>query len=246
LARELDLWASFDGGGANPMLPGLYRDGLLVGHESFNHGGGILDANWQVIRERGAKVNVTPRSDSQFFYGGNGTGINAIQDALDHGVRPGISNDNPSAYAIDMFEEMRTVYAFQRGLAQNAKFKGNANPPAPIAVRDVLEFATIRGADCCGLSHKCGSLTPGKEADLVMIRTNNIHLYSMNAIGAVVQSATVGHVDTVFIAGQVRKWRGKLTSKLVGRDLGRVRQLADESRNHLLTAAGWQLDIFSD
>ena len=112
MARELDLWISFDGGAGSPMLPELYRSGLLVGHETFNHGGGIPEPNWQVIRDRGAKVDVTPRSDSQFFYGGNGMGINAIQSVLDHNLRPGISNDNPSAYGIDMFEEMRTLYFF--------------------------------------------------------------------------------------------------------------------------------------
>jgi 5-methylthioadenosine/S-adenosylhomocysteine deaminase len=218
-----------------------------VGHESYNHGGGIPEANWQAMREHGAKITLAPRSDSQFFYGGAGTGINAIQDVLDHGMRPGISNDNPSAYGIDMFEEMHTVYFFQRAMAQHAKFEGKSNFPAAITARDVLEFATIRGAENCGLGDKCGSLTPGKEADLVMIRTDNMHLYSVNnAIGVVVQAATIGNVDTVFVAGQARKWRGQLTSKLVGHDLGKIRQLADESRNHLLTAAGWKLDIFSD
>lgn len=247
MARDLDLWISFDGGANSAMVPGFYRDGLLVGHESYNHGGGIPEANWQAMREHGAKITLAPRSDSQFFYGGAGTGINAIQDVLDHGMRPGISNDNPSAYGIDMFEEMHTVYFFQRAMAQHAKSEGKANFPAAITARDVLEFATIRGAENCGLGDKCGSLTPGKEADVVMIRTDNMHLYSVNnAIGVVVQAATIGNVDTVFVAGQARKWRGQLTNKLLGHDLGKIRQLADESRDYLLTAAGWKLDIFSD
>ena len=130
-------------------------------------------------------------------------------------------------------------------MAQYAKFSGKANPPAPITVRDVLEFATIRGAECCALDRKCGSLAVGKEADIVMIRTDNVHLYSPNnAFGTVVQAATLGNVDTVFIAGQLRKWRGKLTTNLFGVDLSKIRQLADKSRNHLLTATGWSLDVF--
>jgi cytosine/adenosine deaminase-related metal-dependent hydrolase len=247
VARDLDLWISFDGGGNNPQLPNLYKEGLLVGHESFNHGGGIPEANWQVIRERGAKINVTPRSDSQFTYGGGGRGFNALQDALDHGVRPGISNDNPAAYGIDMFTEMQVLYFTHRSLAQYAKFNGNPNPPAAVTVRDVLEFATLRSAECTALDHKCGTLTPGKDADIVFIRTDNIRLYpTNNAIGTIVQAASIGDVDAVFIAGQVKKWHGRLTGKLVGQNFSKLRQMADDSRQYLFAKAGRSLDVFSD
>ena len=247
VARDLDLWISFDGGANSQMLPGFYKDGLLVGKESFNHGGGISDANWRTIRERGAKLNVCPRSDTQFFLGGNGKGFNALQDALDHGVRPGLSNDNPTAYGLDMFTEMRTAYFFQHGLAQYARFSGSTNPPAAVSVRDVLEFATVRGAECCALDHKVGSLTPGKEADILLIRSDNIRLYpATNVLGTVVQGANVGNVEAVFIAGKLKKWGGRVTSKLLGQDLDKVRRMADESRRYLFGAAGWPLDIFSD
>ena len=247
VARDLDLWISFDGGAGSPLLPDFYRDGLLVGRESFNHGGGIPDANWRTIRERGAKLNVCPRSDTQFFLGGSGRGFNAVQDALDHGIRPGMSNDNPTAYSIDMFAEMRVVYFLQHALAQYSKFQGVQNPPGAITVRDVLEFATLRGAECCGLDRTCGSLTPGKQADIVQIRTDSMRLYpTSNAIGTVVQGANVGDVDVVFIAGKLKKWRGRVTDKLLGHSLSKLRQTADESRRYLFKAANWPLDIFSD
>ena len=247
VARDLDLWISFDGGAGSNMLPDFYKNGLLVGKESYNHGGGISDTNWQVIRERGAHLNVCPRSDRQFFLGGNGRGYNALQDALDHGVRPGLSNDNPTAYAIDMFTEMRTVYFIQHAMAQYSKSTGNKNPPAAVTARDVLEFATIRGAECCGLDHKVGSLTPGKEADIILIRTDHMRLFpTVNAIGTIVQGANVGDVDAVFIAGKLKKWRGRTSDKLLGQTLSKVRQTGEESRNYLFKAAGWSLDIFSD
>jgi cytosine/adenosine deaminase-related metal-dependent hydrolase len=247
VARDLDLWISFDGGAGSAMLPGFYKEGLLVGKESYNHGGGIPDTNWQLIRDRGAHLNVCPRSDTQFFLGGNGRGYNALQDALDHGVRPGLSNDNPTAYAIDMFTEMRTVYFIQHAMAQYLRSTGNKNPPAPVTVRDVLEFATIRGAECCGLDRKVGSLTPGKEADIIMIRTEPMRLSpTVNAIGTMVQGASVGDVDAVFIAGKLKKWRGRTSDKLLGQTLSKVRQMGEESRNYLSKASGWSQDIFSD
>jgi cytosine/adenosine deaminase-related metal-dependent hydrolase len=113
----------------------------------------------------------------------------------------------------------------------------------------MLESATIRGAECCGLDHKVGTLTPGKEADIVLINTNDIHLYPRhNAITTVVQGAHNGNVDTVFIAGQPRKWRGRLTSSLLGPDMQRIRQMVDESRDYLFAATNWPLGTidFSD
>ncbi len=240
VARDLDLWLSWDGGAANPQLPKLYEEGLLVGKESYNHATGVPEANWEVIRERGAKLNVCPRSDSQFTFGGNGKGYNGLQDVLDHGLRPGISNDNASAYAIDMFQEMQVAYFTQRSLAQLARFNKEAKPPSAVSARDVLEFATIRGAECCALDSKCGSLIPGKEADIVLLRTRTLRQLPLNnGIGAIVQSGTAGDVDTVFIAGQARKWRGQMPSKLAGQDLAKLRERADQSRRYLLAKAGW-------
>lgn len=247
VARDLDLWISWDAGSASPVLPQWYKEGLLVGKESFNHGGGTPEANWQLVREHGAKVNVCPRADTQAGYGGGGRGFNALQDALDNGIRPGISSDNGSAYASDMFLDMKVMYTVQRGLAQLSKFNGNAKYPAAVTVRDVLEFATIRGAECNALDHKCGSLAPGKEADLLMIRTNTIrHTPLNNAYGAIVHASTRADLDAVFIGGQVKKWRGKMTNKLVAQDFNRVRKLAEDSRQYVLAKANWPLDIFSD
>jgi 5-methylthioadenosine/S-adenosylhomocysteine deaminase len=247
VARDLDLWISWDAGSASPVLPQWYKDGLLVGKESFNHGGGTPDANWQLIREHGAKLNVCPRADTQAGYGGEGRGFNALQDALDHGVRPGLSSDNGSAYASDMFLDMKVLYTVQRGLAQLSKFNGNPKYPAAVTVRDVLEFATIRGAECNALDRKCGSLTPGKEADLLMIRTDTVrHTPLNNAFGAIVHASTRADLDAVFIAGQAKKWRGQMTNKLVAQDFNKVRQLAEESRQYVLAKANWPLDIFSD
>ena len=243
IARELDLWVTFDGGAGSPRLPELYAQKVLVGRESFNHGGGVPDANWQVIRDNGAKVNVCPRSDIQFGFGGAGRGMHAVQDALDHGIRPGISNDNPAAYAIDMFAEMQVLYFTQRAMGQLARFNKVTPVPAGVTARDVLEFGTIRGAECCAVDQLCGTLTPGKDADLVMLRAPAMRLQAANnAYGAVVQGGSVRDVDTVFVAGRLKKWRGAL----VGHDLARVRRLAEESRQYLLKASGWQFDVGSD
>ncbi len=79
------------------------------------------------------------------------------------------------------------------------------------------------------------------------MRTDSFRHYPVNnAFGAIVQEGGTGSLDTVFIAGRAKKFRGKMESKLVGHDLSRLRQRVDESRQYLLSKAGWTLDIFAD
>ena len=85
----------------------------------------------------------------------------------------------------------------------------------------MLEFATVEGARANGLDKKVGSLTPGKEADIILLRTDLLNVMPMNnAVGAVVTSMGPQNVDTVLIAGKVMKRDGKL----VGVDMKRLAQ----------------------
>jgi 5-methylthioadenosine/S-adenosylhomocysteine deaminase len=217
----------------------FWNEKLLGPDVTYNHVNGLPDSAWQRIRESGGTVNVCPRSDPQY---GLGEGIPAIQKALDHGVRPGISVDNEISYGTDMFTEMRVLFNIQRAWATYRRANGDANAPKFVNVRELLECATVNGAACAGLSDKCGTLTPGKEADIVIIRTDDINLYpSNNAIGTVVAAADSRNVDTVIIGGTIRKLRGKL----VGVNMAKFRQQVDESRSYLFRQAGYKLDIFA-
>jgi cytosine/adenosine deaminase-related metal-dependent hydrolase len=206
---------------------------------TYNHCGGLTNLAWQRIRESGGTVDVCPRSDPQYALG---DGIPAFQKALDHGIRPGLSVDNEVSYGTDMFTEMRVVFNIQRAFATNRRVNGDAEPPKLVNVREVLECATVNGAACAGLAARCGTLTPGKDADIVMIRTDDINLYpSNNAVGTVVAAADIKNVDTVIIGGVIRKSGGKM----IGVNWPQLRQQIDESRRYLFEKAGYKLDIFS-
>jgi cytosine/adenosine deaminase-related metal-dependent hydrolase len=168
--------------------------------------------------------------------------IDAGITCIEHGLRPGLSVDNETSYGTDMFTEMRVAFFFRRGVRQNAIFNKLPNPSAPVRVQDMLEFATVRGAWCTGLLNKIGTLTPGKEADIVLIRAEDINTMPLgNAFDTVVQQANTKNVDTVFIAGALKKWRGKL----VGVDLRGHRRKVFDSRQYLMTQKGFTLDIFA-
>jgi cytosine/adenosine deaminase-related metal-dependent hydrolase len=111
--------------------------------------------------------------------------------------------------------------------------------PVPLTARDMLDFATLQGAKTCGLDKKVGSLTPGKDADLVMIDTNALNMFPINnPIGAVVEDAHVGNVDTVFVRGRAVKRHGKL----VDVDIKALRRRMEASCDGLFSRAGVKRD----
>lgn len=222
------------------MLDMLAQKNMVGPDNTFNHCGDLPESTWVNLKKSGAAINVCPRSDSQYALT---EGFSAYQTALDHGMQPGFSIDNEASYGGDMFSEMRVAFHLQRAVAANRKFKGDAAAPAPVSVRDVLKCATTNGAACAGLSDKVGRLAPGMQADVVMIRSNDINLYpSNNAIGTVVAAADRSNVDTVIIGGVIRKYHGEL----VGVNMSDFRKQVDESRAYLFSKANYQPDMFAD
>ncbi len=241
-ARQLGLriTTEFQGPQQAALLDPLWQAKLVGPDNTFNHCGALPERTWQILRDSGANIDVCPRSDAQYALG---EGISAYQHALDHGIKPGFSIDNETSYSSDMFAEMRTAFFMQRALAQNGKFAGNANAPQPVNVRDVLECATVNGAVCAGLADRVGAIAPGRAADIVMIRADDINLYpSNNAIGTVVQAADRSNVDTVIIGGRIRKQNGKI----VGLDMDRLKRMVEESRSYLFAANNYKEDLFAD
>jgi len=242
LARKLGLriTTEFQGPQAAALLDPLAQDKLVGSDNTFNHCGALPEKTWQIFVDTGANINVCPRSDAQYALG---EGLCALQTAWNHGIKPGFSVDNETSYSTDMFMEMRVAFYLQRAIAQNRRFSGDPNPPKPLMVRDVLFCATIGGAHCAGLDDKIGSLAPGKEADLIVIRADDINLYpSNNAVGTVVQAAERSNIDTVIIGGRLRKYRGSV----VGLDMRRMKAMVDESRSHLFAAVGYRPDVFAE
>jgi 5-methylthioadenosine/S-adenosylhomocysteine deaminase len=117
---------------------------------------------------------------------------------------------------------------------------GEQNLPKLLNCRDVLEFAIVEGARCADLEAKVGSLTPGKEADVVLLAADRLNVWPLNnAPGCVVNLMNPANVDAVFIAGQVRKWRGNL----VGVDVDRVRRVVEGARDGVIQRAGFQANL---
>jgi 5-methylthioadenosine/S-adenosylhomocysteine deaminase len=231
LRRELDAWITFDSGLGKQPVVDLYRRKLLDGRETINHGNYLAADQMRAIIDHGATVNVCPRIESQFRYGDI-----PYQAWRDAGLKPGMSNDDPATYPINMFHEMRALYAHQRAKVFREHTEGTGRLADLATVADMLEAATVCNAGCCALAHKVGTLTPGKQADIVLIDADNPHLFpTHNVFCTVVQGADVDFVEAVFVAGRLVKWKGRL----VDVDFEQLKQRLEQSRDYLFEAAKW-------
>jgi cytosine/adenosine deaminase-related metal-dependent hydrolase len=209
---------------------GLFRDGDL-----FIHATHMNETAWRLIKDTGGRVSQCPQLEMAM-----GHGFPAIQDALDHGVRPSLSTDHSATVAQDMFGVMRSAFSFQRLNILQRRMQNEQNVPALLTCREVLEFATLQGARCANLDSKIGTLSPGKEADIVVLKADRLDLWPVNnALGTVVNLMNPSHVDSVFIAGKAKKWHGAL----VGVDTQRIMRLASEAHDALLRRANFRVNL---
>jgi 5-methylthioadenosine/S-adenosylhomocysteine deaminase len=117
-----------------------------------------------------------------------------------------------------------------------------AGVPAPLTTRDVLRYATINGAKALGLDRKTGSLTPGKEADILILDATRLNVAPLNQVpGAVVSLMDRTNVETVIVAGKVRKWKGQLLDV----NLDVLRQQIEASRDYIFSKANIPQNLFS-
>ena len=117
-----------------------------------------------------------------------------------------------------------------------------AGIPDPLTTRDVLRYATINGAKALKLDKKTGTLTPGKEADIIILDPTRINVAPLNQVpGAVVSLMDRTNVETVIVAGKIRKWKGQLLDI----DLRQLRRKLENSRDYIFSKAGVPQNLFS-
>jgi 5-methylthioadenosine/S-adenosylhomocysteine deaminase len=237
VAREAGVPAVSHGvnGDTERTLVELGRRGLLAAGDEYIHCTHLSGIAWRLIKDTGGHVSLAPPIEMAM-----GHGMPAIQNAIDNGIRPSLSSDVDVTMAQDPFTIMRATFTLQRLLALQRTRAGEQNVPRLLTCREVLEFATIEGARCALIDRKVGTLTPGKEADIVMLRADRINVWPLNnAPGVVVNLMNPSNVENVFIAGKIKKWRGNL----VGIDMTRVLRLAQDARDGVLRRANFKADL---
>ncbi len=230
LARETGARISTHVGVGSYGLDGKVQEfgeaGLLGADTTYIHCTTLNDTEIQMIVDTGGTVSLASPVEMMM-----GHGMPPIQKFLDRGLRPSLSVDVETNVPSDMFNQMRSVLGLQRALAAGADRD-------PVSPREVLGYATIEGARANGLDSRVGTLTPGKEADVILLRTDRMNVTPLNdPATAVVVGMDTGNVDTVLIGGHVMKRAGKLLHV----DWAAVRRLTSESRDYVIERSGFKL-----
>jgi cytosine/adenosine deaminase-related metal-dependent hydrolase len=212
--------------------------GLLGPDLVFVHCFDLSDRAWAAIGEAQVGVSLSPFVDELLGWGG--AGLPTVQRALDVGIHPGLSVDIETTVPTDVFTQMRALLSVQR-------MRGSLGDPGldrpQMTARDAVATATVRGASTLGIEDMCGTLTPGKRADLIMIDTGSPNIFPMNnALGTIALGADVHSVRAVMVSGILRKWG----DALLGVDLEEVKDTVERSRDSLASRVGFELDVFAD
>jgi cytosine/adenosine deaminase-related metal-dependent hydrolase len=238
---------------------GSNQDIALGPDNLFIHMTGMSDLGWQGVHDAGAQVSIAFPIEMNMRHG-----MPPILKMQSLGMEPSLSVDVECTLTADFFTQMRSCMNLQRVVLNqmilNQGFPPNevdwglppdaaatpwptppAGTPAPLTTRDVLRFGTMNGAKALRLDGKTGSLTPGKEADIIILDATRINVAPLNRVpGAVVSLMDRTNVETVIVAGKVRKWKGQLLDV----NLPHLRRQLETSRDYVFTTAGIPQDLF--
>jgi cytosine/adenosine deaminase-related metal-dependent hydrolase len=222
--------------GIPPVFEKLVEANMLGPDNLFIHMTAMPDSAWQASKDAGVSVSIATPIELTMRHG-----TPPILRAMELGIEPSLSTDVECTMTADFFTQMRTMMTLQRGLVNEMALAGEQNLPELLTARDVIRFATVNGARHLRLDGKVGSLTPGKEADIILLDATAINVAPLNHVpGAVVTLMERSNVDTVMVAGKVRKWKGQLLDA----DIAKLRGELEASRDYLFEAAGVQRDLF--
>ena len=131
--------------------------------------------------------------------------------------------------ACDSIDILRTA-AVASGIARDARLD-----PTRFGAHEVFELATIDGAEAIGLDDRIGSLEVGKQADIVIHRTDTPGWTPRGDVGLQLVWGTDGRsVRDVFVAGRHVVEGGVVTSI----DVRALAETAADHQRSLLERAG--------
>jgi 5-methylthioadenosine/S-adenosylhomocysteine deaminase len=191
----------------------LNEAGLLGPDVILVHDTNTVDNDDELLAKTRTEISFSPYTEMR-----TGFGITPVQEMIKAGVPLSLSVDTTVlAGSCDMFAIMKAILNIADGQAQS-EFAMSARTP--------LEMATMGGARALGIADRVGSLTPGKRADIILVRTTDVNIAPFTEpVHMIVQSANPSNVDTVMIDGRILKRNGKL----VGIDVARIVREANDT-----------------
>ena len=181
-----------------------FRAGLLGPDHNAVHFVYSSDEELKMLADAGASFTATTVCELM----GNPT--HSISRILALGAKPSLGADNQTKVAGDMFSVMRHTIQSQR-LLEHQNDPKRPESVAPRSSRDAFEWATLEGARMMRMENRIGSLTPGKQADIVLLRGDDLGVFPVHdPINTIVFYCDRSSVDSVMIGGRWAKQNGLL------------------------------------
>jgi cytosine/adenosine deaminase-related metal-dependent hydrolase len=222
-ARALGLPITVHTSGPSPIK--MLDDEKMLGPDvQFVHPLLTTAEERRILKERGCSYSTSPVGESRRP---SSAGLIQLAELLEAGVKVSLSTDNTGSYNFDYFEAMRMLY----NLHQH-----RVGERVPLTAKRLVQLATIDGAVDQGIAGHTGSLTPGKRADLILVRTGDINIAPVgDPYEALVGFAQPQNVDTVIADGRVLRRGGRFTAL----DHAEILKQAGEAVTALRTRANW-------
>ena len=237
LSRELKLVASMHQGGGAAKTPNgwdvLEAEGLIGPLVNIVHGNDLPDDRLARFAALGVTFSVAPENE---MIQGHGHPITGRLRAL--GVAPSLGVDIESVVGGSMIAVARAALSHQRALDNAASRAATGAIPATstIGTSEALSWITRDGARMLGMQDRIGRLVPGMQADLVLVRADDLDLWPVHdPVATLIMHAHTGSIDSVMIAGRWHKRGGTL----LGVDLAPIRAALARSGTRILSELGW-------
>lgn len=222
-ARALGLPITLHTSGPSPVKA-LDEAGLLGPDVQLVHPLLTSAEDRRILRERGVSYSIAPVGESRRPAK---AGVIQLAELLEDGVKVSLSTDHTGTFNCDFFEGMRILY----NLHQH-----RVGARVLLTAKRLVQLGTLDGAVDLGIADRTGSLTPGKRADIILVRTGDINIAPVgDPYEALVSFAQPRNVDTVIVDGRILRRRGEFTAL----DHAEVVAHAAEAASALRARANW-------
>lgn len=236
MVQELGVVGSLHQGGGAARTPEgwekLEAAGLLGPQINIVHGHALSDEQLKRFCDLGMSFSAAAENE---MTQGHGHPITGRLRA--HGKAPSLGADLESVLGGDMLTQARVALGMQRSL-DNVAYReahGSIPPTSTITTREALQWVTVEGARMLGQLDRIGTLAAGKQADLVLIRADDLNMQPVHEpVSTVVMQTTLANIDSVMVAGRWKKRQGKL----LGVDLAPKLAALQASGRKITTALG--------
>jgi cytosine/adenosine deaminase-related metal-dependent hydrolase len=238
VARELDVSVTTHAGvwkvTGDDGIRLMYEHGFMSERSIYVHAATLSPDSYHRIAATGGSVSLSTESEQSA-----GQGYPPTWKLREHGIPVSLSMDTSVWWSADLFSAMRATLSADRAREHlEAHAKDETVTHHKLRGEQVVDWATRGGAKALGKDSLIGSIEPGKQADLVLIKNDAspamfplLHPY-----GHVVFQAQRGDVHTVVVNGRIVKY----DHELIGVDLGRARQSVERTVEYLKGVLGPQ------